>query len=132
MLEWVFDWIWFFKRIWYSYNFGWSFCYFITIFLLLWSGSTFPEVDPDPAKWSGSRSGFATMRKRIIIDSLFPSLVFNLPNKYYMILSILTKEHLWYCFIKNIWPVKFCYMVLFYNIIWYWIFWPKNIYDIVL
>ena len=24
------------------------------IFLLLWSGSTFPEVDPDPAKWYGS------------------------------------------------------------------------------
>ena len=39
----------------YLYNFGWFVCEFITIyFLLSGSGPTFPEVDPDPAKWYGS------------------------------------------------------------------------------
>ena len=40
---------WFLKL--YSYNFGRFVCEFITIFLLPGSGSTFPEVDPDPAQW---------------------------------------------------------------------------------
>ena len=47
----------FFFKKWFSYNFGWIVCEFITIYFLQpGSRSTFPEVDPvpDPAKWYGS------------------------------------------------------------------------------
>ena len=30
------------------------------VFLLSWSGSTFPEEDPDPAKWCGSETLVST------------------------------------------------------------------------